>query len=287
MLWNSRRLAVLPDSTKSVLRRLLTSVRYELLPISNALEQASFLPAEAEVAVTADPQLGMAPTIELCVELRRRGFDVIPHLAAQLTRDRSELTAYLARLESVGIERALVIGGVADQPGEFLDAMALLIAIEDSPAPLREIGIGGYPEGHQEIPDELMERSLLEKAPHAAWMTTQICMDTTQTGEWIEQQRLRGIDLPIWLGITAVADVTGLMSLGLRVGAGRSLQFMFEHPRVTTRLLRPGGRAASGSVARLAELATDTGLGIAGFHLFTYNQVRAAERWRGRVLAQL
>ena len=270
-----------------MLRRLLTSVRYELLPIDGALLQVSFLPDEAEVAVTADPELGMAPTIELCIELSRRGFDVIPHLSAQLTRDRSELTAYLERLVAVGIERALVIGGVADQPGEFLEAMALLVAIEESPAPLREIGIGGYPEGHHEIPEEAMERSLFEKAPHAAWITTQICMDAVQTGRWIEQQRLRGVDLPVWLGITGVADITGLMSLGMRVGAGRSLQFMFEHPRLVTRLLRPGGRAASELAARLAELAADSGLGIAGFHLFTYNQVRAAERWRSRLVTQL
>jgi len=283
----SGHLADLPDSTKSTLRRLLTNVRYELLPISGGLEQASVLPSGAEVAVTADPELGMAPTIDLCVDLSRRGFEVLPHLSARLTRDRSELAAYLQRLAEAGIKRALVIGGVADQPGEFLDAMALLVAIEESDAPLRETGIGGYPEGHQEIPDEPIDRSLFEKAPRSAWITTQICMDAAQTGRWIESQRRRGIDLPIWLGITGVADITGLMSLGLRVGAGRSLQFMFEHPRLVTRMLRPGGRSASELVVRLARLAAVPQTGIAGFHLFTYNQVRAAERWRSRLLSQL
>jgi methylenetetrahydrofolate reductase (NADPH) len=229
----------------------------------------------------------MAPTIDLCIELSHRGFDVIPHLAAQLTRDRSELVECLERLTDAGIERALVVGGVADQPGEFLDAMALLVAIDESGVPLREMGIGGYPEGHQEIPEDPIERSLLEKAPRSAWITTQICMDAAQTDRWIERQRRRGIDLPIWLGITGVADVTGLMSLGLRIGAGRSLQFMFEHPRLVTRLLRPGGRAASELVVKLAELAADDRTGIAGFHLFTYNQVRSAERWRSRLLTQL
>ena len=287
VLGQSRHLADLPDSTKSTLRRLLSNVRYELLPIGGALEQAAALPIGAEVAVTADPELGMAPTIDLCVELSRRGFGVLPHLSAQLTRDRSELAAYLQRLADAGIERALVIGGVADQPGEFLDAMALLVAIEESGASLRELGIAGYPEGHQEIPDEPIERSLFEKAPHSAWITTQICMDAAQTGRWIERQRRRGIDLPIWLGITGVADITGLMSMGLKVGAGRSLQFMFEHPRLVTRLLRPGGRSASDLVVRLAGLAADTRTGIAGFHLFTYNQVRAAERWRNRLVSQI
>ncbi len=94
-------------------------------------------------------------------------------------------------------------------------------------------------------------------------------------------------DLPVWLGVPAVADLTGLMSLGLSIGAGRSLQFMFEHPRIVTRLLRPGGRKATELVVRLAELAADDELGVAGFHVFTYNQVRAAERWRTRVVSRL
>lgn len=37
----------------------------------------------------------------------------------------------------------------------------------------------------------------------------------------------------------------------------------------------------------LGELAADDSLGVAGFHLFTYNQVRAAERWRSRLMTQL
>ena len=121
----------------------------------------------------------------------------------------------------------------------------------------------------------------------AEWITTQICFDPPTVREWLERVRGEGIDLPVWLGIPAVADLTGLMSFGLKVGAGRSLQFMFEHPRLVTRLLRPGGAAATRLATGLAELATDDALGIAGFHVFTYNQTRAAVRWRRRVLRRL
>lgn len=280
-----RHLARMTDGTRASFRRLMRGVRYELLPLGNALAQSTHLPEGVEVAVTADPERGMGPTIELAVELSRRGFDVIPHIAAQLIVDRADLESHLARLAEAGVERALVVGGVADSPGVYADAGALLDEIEVIGSPFREIGIAGYPEGHHVIPDEPIDRSLIEKAPYAGWITTQICFDVPRLEEWIGETRAAGVDLPIWIGIPAVADLTGLMSLGMRIGAGRSLQFMFEHPRVVSRLLRPGGRKASELVLNLGESAADESLGVAGFHLFTYNQVRAAERWRRRLAA--
>lgn len=280
-----RRLARMTDEARAGFRRLMRGVRYELLPLGNALAQSTHLPEGVEVAVTADPERGMGPTIELTVELSSRGFDVIPHLAAQLIADRADLESHLIRLAEAGVGRALVVGGVAETPGAYLDAGALLDAIEELGGPLREVGIAGYPEGHHVIPDEPIDRSLVEKAPQADWITTQICFDVPRLKEWIGETQAAGVDLPIWLGIPAVADLTGLMSLGMRIGAGRSLQFMFEHPRVVSRLLRPGGRKASELVLELGDMAADESLGIAGFHLFTYNQVRAAERWRRRLAA--
>ncbi len=282
-----RHLARMTEGTRAGFRVLMRGVRYELIPLGNALAQSAHLPKGVEVAVTADPERGMGSTIELAVELSRRGFDVIPHIAAQLIVDRADLQSHLGRLAEAGVERALVVGGVADAPGVYPDAGALLDEIEEIGSPLREIGIAGYPEGHHVIPNGPIDRSLIEKAPYAGWITTQICFDVPRLEEWIGETRAAGVDLPIWLGVPAVADLTGLMSLGMRIGAGRSLQFMFEHPRVVSRLLRPGGWKASELVLNLGELAADDSLGVAGFHLFTHNQVRAAERWRSRLMTQL
>jgi methylenetetrahydrofolate reductase (NADPH) len=273
--------------TKASLHRLMSVVRVEILPLPGAIEQAVHLRPGGEVAVTADPEQDMAATIDLSVALAARGFDVIPHLSAQLTSGQSELEAYLSRCRDAGITRALVIGGVANEPGEFFDAGALLDAIDKAGSPFTEVGIGGYPEGHHVIADEAIDGSLMAKAPRSDWITTQICFDVERLEQWLRGIRSEGVGLPVWLGVPAVADLTGLMSLGLSVGAGRSLQFMFEHPRLVTRLLRPGGRKATDVVVRLAELATDDALGVAGFHVFTYNQVRAAERWRTRLMSRL
>ena len=47
----------------------------------------------------------------------------------------------------------------------------------------------------------------------------------------------------------------------------------------------PGGVGRSNTVAGTAPSLDDEGLGIAGLHLFTLNNVAAAEPWRRRVLA--
>jgi methylenetetrahydrofolate reductase (NADPH) len=273
----------LEDST-TTLRTLVSGMRFEVLPLQGALARASRLPPGSQIAITADPDQGMEPTIELAVALAQAGFDVIPHLAAQMISDRADLVGVVERLEAVGIDSALVVGGVSDTPGEYSTAHELLEAIVDLDGPLQVFGIGGYPEGHHVIPDAAIDEAMEDKAPRAAWITTQICFDVERLEEWIRRQQAAGINVPIWVGVPGVADLTGLMSLGMRIGAGRSLDFMFQHPRLVTRLLRPGGRKASQLVQQIGELATDPELNIAGLHVFTYNQIRAAQRWRQGLL---
>lgn len=253
--------------------------------MAGAFRRARRFHSGTEVAVTADPERTMDETGDLSVALADAGYEVIPHLAARQIPDLAALRALTDRLAGAGIGRVLVVGGVSD-PGEFADAGSLLEALGSIDAPF-EVGIGGYPEGHHEIDDETMALVLRDKAPAADWITTQICFDVGRIEEWIGEIRADGVDLPVWLGIPAVADPVGLVSLGLKTGAGRALQFMFEHPKLVTRLLRPGGRAATKLVSDIADLAGDESLGIAGLHVFTYNQVRAARRWVDRLVKAL
>ncbi|MGD2043206.1 MAG: methylenetetrahydrofolate reductase, partial [Acidimicrobiia bacterium] len=129
-------------------RNTLSSPKYELIPLKNVLDQSAFLPDGATVSVTASPQKGMTATVDLTVELKERGFDAIPHISARLTSDRTELAGILERLDEARIHQAFVVGGDAEEHGEFFDGLALLAAMEEMGHGLTEIGIPGYPEGH-------------------------------------------------------------------------------------------------------------------------------------------
>ena len=79
--------------------------------------------------MTASPAKGIEATIELCERLQVLGFHVIPHLSARMIRDRAHLADLLARLDATAIDHAFVVGGDAEQPGDFLDGLSLLRAM--------------------------------------------------------------------------------------------------------------------------------------------------------------
>ena len=72
----------LSHDARQVLYRLLSEVRYEILPLADASERAAHLPAGSQIAVTADPEQTMAATVDLSVGLAASGYEVIPHLSA-------------------------------------------------------------------------------------------------------------------------------------------------------------------------------------------------------------
>ena len=116
---------------REALDRVLADPTFELIPLKNARDQAAALPRGATVSVTASPGKGIEATVELTIELERAGLRAIPHLSARMIRDRAHLAELLARLADAGIDRAFVVGGDADEPGEFLDGLSLIRAMAD------------------------------------------------------------------------------------------------------------------------------------------------------------
>ena len=79
------------------LRALVSSPKYELIPIANALDRAESLPPGATVTVTASPSHGIEATLDLAEAVAARGHEVIPHLSAHMIRGREHLSELLAR----------------------------------------------------------------------------------------------------------------------------------------------------------------------------------------------
>lgn len=268
-------------------RRALTTPKYELIPLKNVIEQSQHLPAGATVSVTASPQKGMMATIDLAIELKRRGFDAIPHLSARLTADRAELAAILTRLESADIHRAFVVGGDAEDHGEFFDGLALLSAMTELGHGLDEIGVPGYPEGHHIVDDATIERALEEKLPFASYVTSQMCFRPDVIERWVTGLRDQGIGLGVFVGIPGVAELTKLISLSLRIGVGPSARFLTKNKSLAGKLVRPGGYSPDDLILGLAPALSDPVANIHGFHIYTFNRVETTEQWRRDMLAAL
>jgi len=277
----------LNDEQRAGLRRVLQHAKFELIPLKNVLDQAKYLPQGATVSVTASPVKTLEDTWDLAASLQQMGFVVVPHLSARMTKDRAHLERLLKRLDELDIHSVFLVGGDAQDPGEFVDAMSVLRAMDDIGHRLTHIGVTAYPDGHTSIPDESLRQALHDKQPYAAYMTTQMCFDHEKIGSWLKGTRRDGITMPVVFGIPGVADRLKLMTISARIGVGQSARFLSKNSSLITRFIKPGGYSPAELLEPMANMFVSETANVAGLHIYTFNQCDTTERWRQEYLADL
>jgi methylenetetrahydrofolate reductase (NADPH) len=276
------------SGAEDLLAGWLQRSRFEVIPIDGIEDEVvRHLPTERRVTVSASPTRGLEPTLALCERLAAHGYSVVPHIAARLVADRAHLRDVLDRMRDVGLREAFVIAGDASQPaGEFEGAAALLIAMAELGHGLEQIGISGYPESHAFISDEDTIQAMFEKEPLATYIVSQIAFDAEVIGTWVRNVRARGVRLPIYIGVPGPIAARKLLRISTRIGLGESARFLRRHHSWLGRLLRPRGYRADRLLGQLAPQLADPASAIAGLHLYTFNEVERAERWREEALAR-
>ncbi|MEA2675459.1 MAG: methylenetetrahydrofolate reductase [Chloroflexota bacterium] len=278
----------LSTTERAALTRVLSDPTFELIPLKNAREQAAALPRGATVSVTASPGKGIEATVDLTIELEQAGLRAIPHLSARMIRDRAQLSELLTRLADAGIDRAFVVGGDADEPGEFLDGLSLLRAMADLGQLPRELGCPCYPQGHPDIPDAALEQALRDKAPFVQYMTTQLCFDPKAIERFIAARRAEGNTHQVKIGVPGVAEIPKLLSISARIGVKDASRFVLKNARFVGALLRSGGvYRPTALVEKLAPVIAGPAANVLGFHVYTFNNVPATVEWRDVLLAQV
>jgi len=277
----------LDPASGRALTEILSTPKFELIPVKSVDEQTAYLPSAATVSVIASPTKTIEDTVALAAHLHEQGFSVVPHVAARMIADRAHLQVVLDALGAAGITRAFVIGGDATEPGIYFDALSLLRAMDELGHPFSEIGIGCYPEGHPLIAPLDLLQALHDKAPFAAYMTTQMCFDAELVASWIAARRNDGVTLPVHLGVPGVVEITKLVRLSARIGIGDSRRYLAKNTKLLGHLVRPGGYSPDGLLDGLGPYVADDALGIVALHLYTFNQVEATEAWRRRYLEEL
>jgi methylenetetrahydrofolate reductase (NADPH) len=269
---------------------LLSEPRFELMPFDSFEGQMELLPDGAEIAVTASPKLGLDATVEWSETAADRGYEPIPHLAARYVEDRDHLDEIAQRLAEAGITDIFVPGGDREEPvGEFESAHELLVALDELGHEFDEIGITGYPEGHDFLDDRTLAEAMDRKAPYATYITTQLCYDPETVVDWIETIRDRGVDLPIEVGIPGVMKYQRLLDISQKVGVGDSIRFLQKTSGIlgfVRQLVGSRGKYTPDTLVEgLAPYADDPDYDIRGLHIYTFNQVGDTEEWRRELLA--
>lgn len=278
-----------PRTARAAVAHALRNATYEILPFKSAEEKVlAHVPTDVALTVTTTEAKGLGPTIDLAASLRKQGYSAAPHIAARLVRDRAHLSDIVDQLRDSGIDRLFCIGGDAAEPaGDYVDALSLLQGLRDLDHPFSSIGIGGYPEGHGSISDELIERALESKAPYADLIITQLCFDADTTIRWARKAQDRGITLPIRVGIPGAISRQKLIRVSAGLGLGQSARFLKKQQTMFWRFFLPGGYSPNKLIQKLTSAFAEQDNNLRGFHVFTFNDLDSTEAWRKAWLARL
>lgn len=274
------------DERNQQIQRLLAGARYEVLPLSGVLDQVRSLPAGTTVTVTSSPAKGIEASLDLAARLHGEGYHVVPHLAARLVVDKAHLSTVFDRISALGLREVFVIAGDSPNPaGAFTDALSLLRAIDELGVRPARVGITGYPEPHAFIPDQTTIQATDEKARYADYIVSQICYDPNTIASWVKTLRARGVDLPVYIGAPGSVDPTKLLRISMKIGLGPSMRYLRKQRGVVSRLLT--SYTPDELFDELTPYVLDPAYGIAGWHLFTFNEVARTHQWITDTAARL
>jgi methylenetetrahydrofolate reductase (NADPH) len=271
------------------LRQAFQSLGYEVIPFKKTRDAVlAHVPREVPLTVTASPAKGQDATIDLAVKLTGDGYTVAPHLSAQQVIDRGHLATIVGRCRDAGIRGVFVVGGDrTETPTEFRDAYDLLVALHELDHGFTDIGIGGHPEGHPAVADEVLFAALKDKAALATHIKTQIVFDSKVIARWAQEIARRGIGLPVYVGVPGAVTRQKLLRVSGGIGVGESAKFLRKQQSLLWRFFLPGGYNPDKVIKGLAPHFGEQDNNLAGFHVFTFNDLEPTETWRAQSLRRL
>ncbi|NIP19228.1 MAG: methylenetetrahydrofolate reductase [Xanthomonadales bacterium] len=276
------------SSQRGAMIRALHDAYMEVFPTPTIESRLMALEPGSDVAITCSPTKGVEVTLRMTEHLSRKGFKVIPHIAARNVRDRVHLEEIMGRLDDARVRSMFIPGGDARSPeGEFATAFELLQAIAGYDHGFTDVGVAAHPEGHPDVDDEKLLEELEKKQPLATYLVTQMCFDAGALNRWLQMIRGRGINLPAWIGVPGVADRVALLKTSMRIGVGTSLKFLRNRSGFAGQFLFDNSYAPDGLLSGLVPLLDDAPSGVAGFHIYCFNKVEQTEKWRQEAMRVL
>ena len=268
---------------------LTEKLTFELIPLKSLVGAVEALPAGAEVSVTCSPAKGIEETQRITSEMLAEGYTAIPHFSARMVRDKAHTAELAAWCRELGLDKVFLVGGDAEEPGDYAGAVEFLADFLETDHGLDTIGVTAYPDGHVFLSDEKLNWALHEKqrmlseAGVNGYCSTQMCFDPDTIAKWLRTERERGLTLPVHLGISGVVDKSKLLTMGARLGIGDSLKYLRKNVGAVVKMMTTVNYDPNDLLLPLSDDLVH--LGVEGMHVFTFNQVAATNEWRESVLS--
>jgi methylenetetrahydrofolate reductase (NADPH) len=267
---------------------LLVGGSLELSPreLHRAGEVAAILPADSCIYVPSLPGLPLTRTLEAIAAIRAAGLDPVPHVSARRIRDGDEFRQFLkSAVTQYGVHRVLLLGGDEPRPkGPFADSVEILERGLIKDCGIREIGVGGYPEGHPRITLNGLERALQRKLGLAAeqgiglYMVTQFCFSPQRVVDYCAGLARQHPDLPVYVGIAGPTDPIALARYAQRCGVSVSLRALRNLGAGIAKLVtHTEPRDQLVALARYSSMRGQSN--VIGVHLYSFGGAVQTARW--------
>ena len=222
----------------------------------------SILPGLSDVYVTMLPGTAYKEVAEKAGELKKSGYNPVPHFAARSIKDNNELKDYVNMCKDYGVKQALVIGGGREPIGKFHCSLQL---IETGLFDGMKLGIAGHPEGSPDISDSELDKAMKDKTPLVDYIVTQWLLDPSTIANFISKQTL-----PVHVGITGPLKISSLIKFASIVGAKNSLNFLKSNTSKALDLLKPKDpNELINSLKNVTE----------NFHIYTFGGLKETNKW--------
>lgn len=267
------------------------------------VEAKDRIPAGTRINVTFLGNEDLEMRVAAAKAVLDNGFVPVPHVSARRLKSQAQLEEFLGRLQEIGAsERIFVIGGDPATPeGPYEDSHAVIASGVLQNFGVREVGIGGYPEGHPDISRDALEGALLDKAAAlrdqglGMFVITQFAFDTDPVTSWVDAAHAHGIDAPIRIGTPGPAGIKRLLNFARRFGVGANAMIVKKYGFSLTNLMGDAGpdRFVDDLAAALASPPSagpaGGGEGIAGrvgLHFYTFGGLAATADWARAFIAE-
>lgn len=245
---------------------------------------AARLPRGARVHVTALATEPTADRVATASELVTHGLTPVAHLSARRIAGADELEDTVRSLAHAAASRAVfVVGGDPRTPaGPYASALDLIESGVLERHGVREAGIGGYPEGHPDIPDDVLWEALSAKTEAladrgiSASITSQVSFDAAAVLAWIARVREHGIYTPIRVGVPGPMGVARLLSFARRMGIASTAGLARKYGAQLGGML---GTAGPDDFLDALVAGLDPAHGEVSAHLFTFGGLGATLDW--------
>ncbi|MAI66680.1 MAG: methylenetetrahydrofolate reductase [NAD(P)H] [Phycisphaerae bacterium] len=217
----------------------------------------------------------------VCHIAANTSLDPIPHLTC-VGHSKQEITTILQSYQEAGIDNILALRGDKQQggatPQDFAHASELVKEVRAFAGKSFGIGVAGFPEGHPETPNRLVQMDHLKAKVECGvdWICSQLFFNNNAFYDWVDRCDVAGIATPTLAGIMPITSIAGMRRMAELAGGAN---FPAKLQRRLYRFQDDADAVAKIGATWAAEQCADLlDNNVRGIHFFTMNKSTATEQ---------